>query len=336
MKILYIGQIDQGGTCFDRMNSLKRIGHNVIGFNVSPFQSRFKLLRSMQWRFHTKFLLKSLNIEIQRKALDIKNLDMIWIDKGIWIFPETLTHIKKYRGCVITHYTPDAQLLMNRSIHFINSIKIYDHLITTKKFEIDHYHALGARNVIYATQSYCPIRYETPKKDIRFSFDIGFISDYKPHYGQLISHLSDEVDNIGIWGPKWQRAANINRIPSKLVQGTGLWNEEYVNALASFKIGLGLLSKYIPEQHTTRTFEIPATGTFLLAERTPEHQDLFVEGVEAEFFDTPAEMIIKAKYYLKNDNARQEIAERGHRRCINSGYDNDSVLLRVLNEMYIS
>ena len=52
---------------------------------------------------------------------------------------------------------------------------------------------------------------------------------------------------------------------------------------------------------------------------------LFVEGGEAKFFNSPEEMVKKAKYYLKNDTACHQIAERGSKRCISSGYDTDNV-----------
>jgi spore maturation protein CgeB len=118
-----------------------------------------------------------------------------------------------------------------------------------------------------------------------------------------------------------------------MVGGDGLWGDDYVDALASFRIGLGLLSKYIPEQHTTRTFEIPAAGAFLLAERTFEHEGFFVEGREAEFFTSPGEMVSKAKFYLENEALRSRIAERGRERCRRSGYDTDSVLSRILKSI---
>ena len=124
----------------------------------------------------------------------------------------------------------------------------------------------------------------------------------------------------------------MGRVPGSVVKGDGLWRADYVNALASFRIGLGLLSKYIPEQHTTRTFEIPAAGSFLLAERTAEHQNFFQEGEEAEFFESSAELASKAVFYLSNDSARRRIAARGRERCRRSGYDSDSLLQRVFME----
>ena len=82
-----------------------------------------------------------------------------------------------------------------------------------------------------------------------------------------------------------------------MIQGDACYGVDYARALTGAKIAIGLLSKRIPETTTTRSFEIPACGTMLLAERTQDHQALFEEGVEAEFFDSAEECADKARFY---------------------------------------
>ena len=47
-------------------------------------------------------------------------------------------------------------------------------------------------------------------------------------------------------------------------QGAEVYAEDYARAVTGAKIGLGLLRGVCPDQHTTRTFEIPACGSMLL------------------------------------------------------------------------
>jgi hypothetical protein len=54
--------------------------------------------------------------------------------------------------------------------------------------------------------------------------------------------------------------------------------------------------------------------------RTPQHLESYVEGREAEFFETPDELVRKARFYLDNDAERKAIAHAGHDRCVGDQY----------------
>lgn len=82
-----------------------------------------------------------------------------------------------------------------------------------------------------------------------------------------------------------------------------------------------------------RTFEIPACGGFLLAERTPTHLELFEEGKEAEFFSTVEECADKSRFYTRNEPARSKIARQGYRRCIASDYSLGGQLSHALQRI---
>jgi spore maturation protein CgeB len=114
-------------------------------------------------------------------------------------------------------------------------------------------------------------------------------------------------------------------------EGGEVYACNYARALTGAKIGLGFLRQSWPDQHTTRTFEIPACGSMLLADRTDEHQEFFEEGKEAEFFDSEEELLEKVKFYLHNDAAREAIAEAGYRRCITGRYAYIHRLARALD-----
>jgi hypothetical protein len=103
-------------------------------------------------------------------------------------------------------------------------------------------------------------------------------------------------------------------------QGGEMYADDYARALTGAKIGLGFLRKVCPDQHTTRTFEIPACGSMLLADRTAEHQEFFEEGKEAEFFASTEELLDKIKFYCSNECARERIAKAGHKRCTDGNY----------------
>jgi spore maturation protein CgeB len=96
---------------------------------------------------------------------------------------------------------------------------------------------------------------------------------------------------------------------------------DYRRALCASKIGACFFSKWNRDQYTTRSWEIPACGIFLLPERTPAMQAFYREGKEAEFFESPDEFIDKARFYVNNEGARRRIAAAGYTRVIASGND---------------
>jgi len=122
--------------------------------------------------------------------------------------------------------------------------------------------------------------------------------------------------------------------PNLIVEHAPLWGEDYVSAICSFDINLCFLRKSNRDLQTTRTVEIPACGAFMIAERTDEHLEMFKEGKEAVFFSSNEELVGLVRYYLRNEEARLEIASAGRKRCLQSGYDYESRLGLVLDELH--
>jgi spore maturation protein CgeB len=112
-----------------------------------------------------------------------------------------------------------------------------------------------------------------------------------------------------------------------------VYEEGYADAVGNARITLGLLREVCPDQHTTRTFEIPAMGGFMLADRTEEHMQFFREGEEAEFFSSDEEYLEKLSFYLSNHGLRRRIAEAGRARCLSSGYSYDERIAAVLRSI---
>jgi spore maturation protein CgeB len=59
--------------------------------------------------------------------------------------------------------------------------------------------------------------------------------------------------------------------------------------------------------------------------------ELFVEGVEAEFFRDKDEMLDKINFYIHHDEARKKIALAGYDKVYSAGHDIDSRLKKLMN-----
>ncbi|PWT74382.1 MAG: hypothetical protein C5B60_06750 [Chloroflexi bacterium] len=319
------------------MRILQRLGCEIVPFDTTRWVSGGKRLsRFLAHRLNSGHSVVSMNRALQLFGSSLNSISHIWIDKGRWIYPDTLFDLKRSTSATLVHYTPDPQLLLHRSRHFNVCIPLYDLLVTTKSYEMKRYKALGAKSILLVLQGYDDRFYPvipTPVTKAELESDICFIGHCERHYARRLRVTESIGKRLKIWGPGWKRYSFFNSWAHGHVAGDGIWGKHYPLALASSKIGLGLLSKRVPETTTTRSFEIPAMGLFLLAERTAEHLELFQEGVEAEFFSNDEELRDKIIYYIGNDSAREKISHAGYKRCLASGYQSQKQLRKVLKQI---
>jgi spore maturation protein CgeB len=334
--IFYVGPLGLGSTTLQRMESLKQLGHTIIPLDMNPFyRTGARLTRSILHRLAWGPAVAAMNRAIIQQAAGI-DYDWAWVDKGTWIYPETVEALKKGGRSLAIHYTPDPAIVFHKTRHFIRSIPVYDILITTKTYETDKYKQHGAQKVIFAHQGYDEDIFQPrdiePEQRNRLQSDVLFIGHCEKHYYRRVRAAHEAAAGMAVWG-RWGRQAMLHPWLKKIHQGEGIWHVEYAEALCCAKIGLGLLSRLAPDRSTTRTYEIPACGTFMLAERTEEHRSLFEEGKEAEFFETDEELKDKLKYYLSHDDARMKIGRAGRERCVRSGYSNKERLKGALKNI---
>jgi hypothetical protein len=341
MNILYIGQLFEGGTCRDRMNCLRDLGHNIVEFDTTKYlASGNRLVLATAHRFCMGPPVTNLNTALVQSAEILTrsaDIDLIWIDKGRWISQTTLSVLKRMTGSPAIHYSPDAHFLLHRSRVFTAAVPSYDLIVTTKDFEVAEYQNRGARRVHLTGQSFDRLRHY-PRKAIAgeespLTSDIVFIGHMEKAYVPPLRAIVQALPSasISIYGYGWARLLPKEKWLRNVYRGEGLWGDAYPEALSNSKIAIGLLSKQLPETITTRTFEIPACGTFLLAERTATHKTTFKEHVEAEYFSSEEELVSKATYYLRCESERAAIAAAGFKRCVSSGYSNHDRLGEVLS-----
>jgi spore maturation protein CgeB len=318
MNVLYIGQLSYGGTCLARANTLEEYGWKIKKFDTTPYlKSKNKLMASLQHWFLLGPDVFKYNHDLQELIKNTSQIDVVWFDKERWLFPDVLEKIKKETGAIIIHYTPDPAFIVHMSWHFVTSIYLYDLCITTKRYELNTYREKGAREVIFTEKGVddrfvkCALcsKYEPRPADVVF------VGHAEPYYTEMITYLTKITKNIRVHGPRWTDLAGKNSY-LRGVAFDAVWGYDLPEALAKGKIGLGLLSKYYPDAFTMRTLEIPAAGAMLLAERTDEHREIFIEDKEAVFFSSKDELREKLIFYLKNEKSRIRIAKAGREKVL--------------------
>lgn len=342
MKLLSVANFKSYGesnTALHRHKALSQIFDNNIemvdtSFKFGLFNRIINKLFNKGFNFNF-FGINKLNEEIIRKVSN-NHYNIIWIDKGIAIKPSTLEFVKKNSpNTIIIGYSPDEMTRRhNQSSFFLASLPLYDAYITTKSYAVNDLLSLGAKKVYFVNNAF-ESTFHYPREiceedKTRLGGDIGFIGMWEHERANSIISLAQKGLNVRVWGAgNWLQYKD--KYPNLKIEANALFSEDYAKALRAFKINLCFLRKINFDQQTTRSVEIPACGGFMLAEKTIEHQNLFKEGIEADFFSNDEELFYKCVYYLNNEASRESIQIAGYNRCILSGYSNKDTLIKVIN-----
>lgn len=344
MKILFVGHIDEGQTSLMRMRALERLGHEVVGVNsIRPWLEASWTKRQLQRRLRSGSIVRRINEDIVSVARQF-HPDLIWTEKQEHLEASTLDDLRRL-GAKLLHFTPDPYYSLNwkRTRTMDEALPLFDVLVYCKAYEREHYERAGPLPV-YMPLGFCdevhrPVR----SVDRQWSCEVGFLGGWEPRREHMLRAVASTGADLKIWGTAWEflldgqwtlrrsivlrqlagsESFKFHRDPllAKALQGGEVYGDEYSSALSGARIGIGFLRTVCADQHTTRTFEIPACGSMLLADRTSEHQNMFEEGEEAEFFASPEEMIDKVRFYVSNSGRREKIAQNGLERCRTARY----------------
>lgn len=337
MKVLYVGSLDPYGTCHSRFRGLQEVERDVEGLDVGPFfpwhtlgrvrtAVETHLLRGPCYRAANEALL-----ERCRQS----SPDVVWVDKGDWVRPETLEALRADGVFLVSHNTDALYYRRGVSIRvkrrlLLATAPCYDVFFTTNDVDYERLQSEPWRT-LFTDLGYDHRRFEPsplpPEQARRWDQGLVFAGHHEPHTESGALALLEAGLDVHVYGHKgWFRSRNRDRFGDRLQLPLG--NEDYVSALKGARIGLCWVSKANYNQTSARTFEVAGSGTFLLAMRTRQHLECFEEGVEAEFFDGDEELVEKARYYLEHDAEREAIARRGLQRCVDAGYSWDAIMAR--------
>lgn len=341
MKILSVGGMDGlSNTCLHRHWALEKIADEIDVVNTSGFTS-------LWYRIAYHLFLYGLPIRIPEnrkentqiiEKIEAAHYDIVWIDKGVTIYPETLQYIKKESPqTILISYSPDNMVLRhNQSQQYLECIPLYDYIITNKSYILEDMKKLGAKDIRFVNNSYESTfhfpRTLTEEDYKQIGGDIGFVGAWEKERCESILYLAKHGLHVRVWGGgKWKKYKGMS--PNLIIEDKGLYSENYSKSFQAFKISLCFLRKMNYDLQTTRTVEIPACGGFMMAERTTEHQAMFEEGKEAAFFSSNEELLEKCKYYLTHEEERKQIAAAGLKRCQTSGYSNEDTIRNIIKQL---
>ena len=336
MRIVYVGASETGSTSLSRARALEQLGHSVHLLEAFPRESRVSRLFRGARRKVGLGLPHPVNREL-RRAVELYRPDIVWVDKGLHVTPATLAWCNREGGRSFRlHYAiDDLAIPGNTSSDLRRSWSEYDLAVTTKTHNLDLLRDAGARRVLMSWQGYDEERHCPPdpsERDRSLEGRILFIGAWEQERFRTIESLASAglpLTVISHW-PQWRE---LTRYPNFEWRPSDVYGRGYGVALGSAAVSLGFLRKQARDLHTSRSIEIPACGTVLVAERTAEHDQLFVDGREAFFFSNDAECLQVCRRLLEESTLRETVARSGRERCVTSGYSWRERMRQILAEL---
>ncbi|NSW46002.1 MAG: glycosyltransferase [Bacteroidales bacterium] len=333
MKILHISNFDNGSTAIARLKAFKKNGAEVFTLNVvDNFPNKYKLY--LYYNFGFDHVFNNLNTEILKISVKHKP-DIIFIEKGNFVYPKTLALLKEFLNTKLVHYNPDdpfGSYQKGWSL-LLKTIQQYDICFVARKCNINEYKKLGAKIIYTFNRGFDPELHKKIKLSEddykKFYTPVGFIGSYEEERAEYISFLIENKIPIKVYGGGWKNNKHWKIIKNNYIEGkyVGL---EYVKVINAMDIALHFLRRANRDEQDHRTFEIPACGTFMLAQYSPFHKELFSIDKAAVLFDTKEDLLNKVNYFLQNNEERKIIAEKGYNIIREKGFDYENIIKQIL------
>lgn len=321
MRILFVSALAEAyASGRQRLDSLDSLGHEVTGFALDAFDARSRLEVLVRTRLPVRRYRSSDErrlCEALLGAIRASRPELVWMEKALLATRSTLEQLRSAApqasfACFQDDDPFGARLheLAHWS-NFIDAIPAYDIHFVKRAANVPEFLARGARRVELIMHGVYPRLFRAPPSgQPGFLHDVVFVGsplDHRVHdIGELIG--KHEIP-LSVYGNSWERTPPFRRFRERFHPGVAA--EAYAAVLGRSRIALGFVSSSNRDEYTMRSFEIPACGAMLLAERTPTHAALFREGEEAEFFASAEECADKCRFYLANEAARARVAARG-------------------------
>ena len=256
------------------------------------------------------------------EACELLRPDVFLVVKGMELDAALLAQVKQ-TGARLVNFYPD--------FHFSHpglsyaAMKSYDLFITTKNFQIDWIHDNFENKRVefvhhgYSSGVHMPIYNNIDENEYRR--DILYIGNYSKYKEDWLApvHAAFPAPRFQIIGYGWREAV-AGRPLAAAVLGKGIIGHPFSQALQLAKINIAVHLGPHPsgwqDLVSTRTFEIPACGGFMLHIDNEEVRGLYKVGEEIDVFSTKEELVDKIGFYLARPELRRRMIARAYERCV--------------------
>lgn len=322
--------------------SFRVMGHSLIEIDAEdyvPWRWNGFISRVFR-RLFLNALINDYNRDVLKQAKS-SEFDFILVFKGMHLKAETLRILRTY-GKPVYNFYPDVSFVDHGNfIPF--ALPYYDCVFTTKSYHGPKEVAdFKIKELLYVRHGFDPEVHKpiqlSPAQIVRYGCDVSFVGCWSPEKEQLISFILNNRRHIKVlvYGIGWNYAS----VEFKTLLGVnlrpGIFGDELSVVYNASKINLGLLSSAagdasMSDQTTVRTFQIPASGSFMLHENTQEVRSYFDSESEILLFKGVDDLLLKLDIALSDETLRETMKKKGYQRCVTAPYDYSNAAKVILS-----
>jgi len=301
----------------------RKLGVEVTHFSVNTLFYDYydrSLFNKILYRLGISGIYSLINTKF-KEIVSNQKPDVIWIFKGMEIFPETLLWAKA-ENCKLVNYNPDNPFLFsgrgsgNKNIS--KSMALYDlHFIYNLEIKKE------LEESCEATTALLPFGFEVSEELFEMCaaqeevMEVCFLGNPDNERAAFIDSLAGMGVPVAVYGHGWKKMITNSSV--KLYDA--VYGEEQWKTLRRYRVQLNLMRKHNLDSHNMRTFEVAGVGGIMVAPDTTEHRLFFENRKEAFYFKNVSDCakIIKNLLELPKEEA-EKIRMAARERSVQSGY----------------
>lgn len=342
MKVLFIAHLrNTSASGRQRLWALKECGLDVVEVDIDAYK-KSRIFYKIIVVLKSSFLLK--NTTLQKVITEnVKNHspDILWFE---WPKEYGVSFFKKLKRIVpesiyISFQDDNPWGKRNYDYwswtNYFKVLPFFDVNLVKRYSDIKNIKQLGGKETyMWEHGMYSPL-FNILKVPTSKKYSVSFIGTCMDEREALIGYLLDNGLEVHVFGNQWYKKSNL---PSKYPNNfhSAVEGIAYSDVIKNSLICLGLVSDSNQDEWTMRSFEVPACGTLLVAQRTYTHEKLFGEfGVET-LFSSREECLLLLKKFSENKDYAKKIANQIHKRYIENEWNLESQMKKFIDSLKLS
>lgn len=317
MRVAFVGAAGDGGLAGSLADAARRAGHEAALVDAPKLVAGSRALIAAR-KLHVERIPSLLHRRDVRRELTALEPELIIVVKGRFLGARDVRRLRRDLGVPVINYYPDHPLWPgydDREI--LDAFREYDEVIVWGEPLQEALSARELERVRVVRFAYDPEIYRPPDRRHPRRWDAVLIGQHYPERLRAVETLVHH--NVLVSGAGWPQAAAggplDGRVSSKSYSGT-----ETCALYWSAAAGVNILAAPNVPSHNMRSFELPASGTPMIATRTPVHEELFGED-GAMLVSSPDEVRAALEALLQDDELRRSVGRRGREAVEPHTYD---------------